>query len=84
MKLLVRALLALPVLSLYAAKAPPPSGKPIVPTKTISLFNGKNLSTFYTWLRTTGYEYPDRVFTVVPNVDGRPGERAAFGRHRHA
>lgn len=56
------------------------SSKVIVPTSTISLFNGKDLSHFYTWLRNHHYSDPDRVFTVVDHIDGGPAIRAS-GQH---
>jgi hypothetical protein len=48
--------------------------------KTISLFNGKDLSNFYTWLVDTKYADPDRVFSVVDQVDGTPAIRVS-GQH---
>src|SRR5262245_60402941 len=50
-----------------------PSGKPI------SLFNGKDLSSFYTWLADSGKEDPDKVFSVA-EVDGVPAIRIS-GQH---
>ncbi|HEU5148377.1 MAG TPA: DUF1080 domain-containing protein [Chryseosolibacter sp.] len=47
----------------------------IVSGETISLFNGKDLSSFYTWLPKYGHEDPDQVFTVVENLDGAPAIR---------
>jgi hypothetical protein len=47
--------------------------------KAISLFNGKDLSNFYTWLADSGKEDPDRVFSVV-EVDGAPAIRIS-GQH---
>lgn len=52
----------------------------IVPAKTISLFNGTDLSLFYTWLVPHGHRDPDRVFTVVENIDGAPAIRIS-GQH---
>jgi hypothetical protein len=37
---------------------------PIQPTRPIQLFNGRDLSGFYTWLRGTKYEDPKHVFSV--------------------
>jgi len=51
------------------------SAKTIVPTKTITLFNGKDLTNFYTWLAEHKYEDPHRVFTVVDELDGAPAIR---------
>jgi hypothetical protein len=45
------------------------------PPETIRLFNGKDLSSFYTWLVGDKYEDPDRVFSVVEAVDGAPAIR---------
>ena len=42
---------------------------------TIRLFNGKDLSNFYTWLVDYHYEDPLRVFTVVDHIDGGPAIR---------
>ena len=43
-----------------------PQDEPIV------LFNGRDLSKFYTWLADTKYEDPRKVFTVVKDKDGTP------------
>src|SRR5688572_12745349 len=43
------------------------------------LFNGKDLTNFYTWLVGTKYEDPDRVFGVEM-IDGVPAIRVT-GRH---
>jgi hypothetical protein len=48
--------------------------------QTIQLFNGKDLTNFYTWLSDSKYEDPDRVFTVVDQVDGAPAIRVS-GQH---
>jgi len=50
------------------------------PPKPVQLFNGKDLSGFYTWLLNTGYEDPDRVFSVVDQIDGAPAIRVS-GKH---
>jgi hypothetical protein len=52
----------------------------IVPKENISLFNGKDLSSFYSWLPKYGHSDPDGVFTVVDNVDGAPAIRIS-GQH---
>jgi hypothetical protein len=39
--------------------------KPITPRETIKLFNGKDLTGFYTWLRDTKTEDPKKVYSVV-------------------
>ena len=43
-----------------------PEDEPIV------LFNGKDLSGFYTWLSDTKYDDPRKVFTVTKDSDGTP------------
>src|SRR5207249_3340731 len=48
---------------------------PIVPRETISLFNGKDLSAFTTWEIVHHLEDPDRVFSVVDQIDGAPAIR---------
>jgi hypothetical protein len=50
----------------------PASAKP----KTIKLFNGKDLTNFYTWLVDDKYQDPDRVFTV-DMVDLAPAIRVS-------
>jgi hypothetical protein len=47
----------------------------VTPTKPIKLFNGKDLSGLYTWLKETGYKDPDKVFTVqdgILRIKGQP------------
>lgn len=56
---------------------------PITPKQTVVLFDGKtkkDLSEFYTWLAIFGRHDPDKVFTVVDQVDGAPAIRAS-GQH---
>jgi hypothetical protein len=43
----------------------------------IHLFNGKDLSTFTTWLVDDHRQDPDRVFTVVDAIDGAPAIRVS-------
>lgn len=38
------------------------------PTRTVTLFNGKNLDGWYTWLRENKYEDPNHVFSVKDGV----------------
>lgn len=52
----------------------------IVPDKVISLFNGKDLSAFDTWLADYQHDDPDRVFSVVDQIDGAPAIRIS-GQH---
>ena len=47
---------------------------------TIHLFNGQDLSNFYTWLVDHKYKDPDEVFTVVDQIDGAPAIRVS-GQH---
>jgi hypothetical protein len=47
----------------------------VVPGETIQLFNGKDLSPFYTWLVGDHYSDPARVFSAVQQVDGAPAIR---------
>lgn len=51
-----------------------------VPEDTIVLFNGQDLSGFYTWVVETHRGDPDRVFSVVEQVDGAPAIRIS-GEH---
>ena len=48
--------------------------------ETIQLFNGKDLTGFTTWLPRSGRDDPDRVFSVVDQVDGAPAIRVS-GQH---
>lgn len=61
----------------WAAPVEPPA---IVPREPIMLFNGRDLSAFYTWESVHGREDPDRVFTVVDQIDGAPAIRCS-GQH---
>lgn len=47
---------------------------PIEPTRPIQLFNGRDLSGFYTWLRTNKYKDPNHVFSVANGVLHISGE----------
>jgi hypothetical protein len=53
---------------------------PVIPSEVIALFNGKDLSGFDTWLVDFHRTDPDRVFSVVPQVDGAPAIRIS-GQH---
>lgn len=49
--------------------------EPVTPTKPIKLFNGIDLSGLYTWLRETGHDDPEKVFTVqegILRIKGQP------------
>ncbi len=48
--------------------------------KAMQLFNGKDLTNFYTWLVDSHREDPHRVFSVVDAVDGAPAIRVS-GQH---
>jgi hypothetical protein len=52
----------------------------VVPHEVIRLFNGGDLSSFYTWLVDFHREDPHRVFSVVDQVDGAPAIRIS-GQH---
>lgn len=46
----------------------------IKPSRTMKLFNGKNLDGWYTWLRESRYDDPKKVFTVEKGVIRISGE----------
>lgn len=55
----------------------------VTPKEVIVLFDGKthrDLSPFYVWLPKFGNTDPDRVFTVVDQIDGAPAIRSS-GQH---
>lgn len=61
--------------------APAPGGQGVItPRVPIELFNGRDLTNFYTWNRDHGREDPDRVFTVVDRIDGAPAIRISGQR----
>jgi hypothetical protein len=76
--------LALPfVVGAFPVRAASSADAPITPKETIVLFDGKtkkDLSSFYTWLKDLGHTDPDRVFTVVDQIDGAPAIRSS-GQH---
>jgi hypothetical protein len=49
--------------------------------RTIHLFNGKDLSSFYTWLVDLKFEDPDSIFTVVDQIDGGSAIRISGQRY---
>ena len=59
------------VLALFATASPVAAQEGDV----VHLFNGKDLSSFYTWLVNDHRADPDKVFSVVDNVDGAPAIR---------
>ena len=65
-----------------ASPAPPPAEQPAVirPTAAIALFNGRDLSGFDTWLVDHHQQDPDRVFSVVDQIDGAPAIRISGQR----
>ena len=67
------------VVRISAAEATPTGEhsdrEPIVPREVIKLFNGRDLSSFYTWLVDFHREDPHRVFSVVDQVDRAPAIR---------
>src|SRR5262249_23039336 len=48
--------------------------KPITPTQDIALFNGRDLTGLYTWLKDTKREDPKKVFTVHDGMIHASGE----------
>ncbi len=73
------ALLATTAFSDQGAKPKGFDGKPAVqPDQPVILYDGdkvNDLSRFYTWLQEHKYEDPNRVFTVVDQIDGAPAIR---------
>ena len=47
---------------------------PITPRQKIQLFNGKDLTGWYTWTRDSKYEDPKKVFSVVNGHFASRGE----------
>ena len=68
------------LLLLFVSPARPAVSQAIAPEETIVLFNGQDLSSFYTWVVDTHREDPDQVFTVVDQVDGAPAIRISGER----
>jgi hypothetical protein len=68
---MLRNFLALPVLLFVSASARAQEigtfERPVVPQQTIALWNGQDLTGWYTWLTNGGYEDPRGVFSVQPN-----------------
>ena len=82
--LLRRFAFALTVVGIAAVSSPVAAqDAPITPKETIVLFDGKtktDLAAFYTWLPKFGRQDPDKVFTVVDQIDGAPAIRSS-GQH---
>jgi Domain of Unknown Function (DUF1080) len=57
--------------ALYAQTAP----NAVTPTSVIKLFDGKSLANFDTWLVDHHEADPERVFSVVDQIDGAPAIR---------
>ena len=57
--------------ALHAQTAP----NPVTPTAVIKLFDGKSLANFDTWLVDHHESDPERVFSVVDQIDGAPAIR---------
>ena len=76
------ALLSLACLTTFATSAAEPAtgDEVIVPDKVVELFNGRDLSSFYTWLVDFHRTDPHQVFKVVDQVDGAPAIRIS-GQH---
>ena len=66
------------------ASAAEPAQTPIAPQRVIRLFNGKDLSGFYTWLKGTGRNDPHRVFTVEDGVIHVSGKGLGYLATEHA
>jgi hypothetical protein len=75
----MRAILPLALL-LLAGPARPAPPEALTPERSVELFDGKDLSPFYTWLVDSGRDDPDRVFSVVDQVDGAPAVRISGER----
>jgi hypothetical protein len=68
------------LLALILPAARPAAAQAVAPEETIRLFEGQDLGAFYTWLADSGREDPDRVFSVVDQVDGAPAIRISGER----
>lgn len=77
---LLRLLLVAIVASILATGVAAGEAPPITPREKIVLFNGRDLSGFYTWEAKHGRDDPDRVFTVVDQIDGAAAVRLS-GQH---
>jgi hypothetical protein len=62
--------LALAVLFCPAMTTAEDDPAPIEPKEKTSLFNGKDFTGFYTYMKDTMYEDPRKIFTVVKDTDG--------------
>lgn len=64
--------------------APAAADEPIVPRRTIRLFNGRDLSGLYTWVKDTGSKDPRKVFTVHDGLLHVSGEIDGYAATRQA
>lgn len=64
-------------LAALAGASSAPAADAITPREVIRLFNGKDLTGFITWERKHGRDDPDKVFSVVPQIDGAPAIRCS-------
>lgn len=71
----LRSLAPLFILIAYAFNPASLMSQSMEPSRPIALFNGKDLSGFYTWLVDHGRKDPNRVFSVVDQIDGSPAIR---------
>jgi hypothetical protein len=70
----------LPLLLLLSGAVPPAAPQAIRPETTVALFDGQGLGNFYSWLVDSQRADPDRVFSVVDQIDGAPAIRVS-GQH---
>ncbi|MEQ8790147.1 MAG: DUF1080 domain-containing protein [Pirellulaceae bacterium] len=57
---------------------PPPPGQPVSPDTPTPLFNGRDLSGWYTYQKETGYDDPHGVYSVADGVIHISGEGAGY------
>jgi hypothetical protein len=75
---LFRTIAGIAVLALTTTSSPiagQNSGSAITPTSTIKLFDGTSLANFDTWLVDHHEADPEKVFTIVDQIDGAPAIR---------
>ncbi len=75
MKRLIVWIVLLAVLAFAPAPQAQAPSSALTPTATIKLFDGTSLANFDTWLVDRHDADPDRVFTVVDQIDGAPAIR---------
>ena len=80
MKFFLQTILPVWILSLAVTPALVAQVAAIKPSSTIKLFDGKSLENFETWQVDNHAADPDKVFTVVDQVDGAPAIRVS-GQH---